>query len=307
MMTNMQHVLSTFLLVAFSQSYSYYEELSEITLERIMGILILVFSVLGIVVTKMNTKESVTYLLQNNSEQTVSTLRKEHFSHILLQSKEMVSDDKVATGGVFLNGNVKRLCIATSNRLLGSSLVNNVILNLLFVSILYAAIFPEWFLVRIILVSIKVVAAFFAYFVSVEFERRWVVFSSALLGSLIAFVLGFIFEFSDNPTNALAITLICIFQFVVSAGVETMQHVVLGEAFSSRQQPWSVAFVTIVDYIVCFSIIIISYLVVVINFDVYFFKFGGIIAVLAFSQLALPNTKNLTFKDTANAFTNAHI
>lgn len=287
--------------------------------DRILGMFGLSFSMLSIFCTMFLTYESIPYLLRHGKESeavvNMLKLRNESVFSTKLTSdldelRLMVSQDKQDNQNIFSDGNTAATMKMIALRML-SILTNNFMLNVIMMVITVRILTPRYYHMTAVILTGTRFGMSFIPIITADFVRRKIHLTvSGLTSSVLLLTLAIIMA-SVNEFGAATFWIppaMCILlQFFVSIGIDPIQHILLSEAFSTSKKAWSIAFVTSVEYL--FQILLIGlffidgmsmyYLTMI---SVLFTTAGLMFALLLVLQLSIPETLNLSLKETRDLF-----
>lgn len=230
-----------------------------ITVERLIGIITLVLSAVAIILIPFFTYESVAFLFYHGKDQkalhNMVVLRSETSETVQIQHdyqdmRMMVTQDRLQSINIFSEGNVRPLLLMSGVRLL-AFFTNNRLINAaqIVVGVIVLRTLPLY-VTSLILASSRVIIAIVPMCVTDSIRRRLQFIISGLLSGSFLLLFGILavslFWFASSSYVLVAIFII--FQCVTSFGVDPLQDVLMGEAFSLRKKIWSITFITVCEY-----------------------------------------------------------
>ncbi len=294
-----------------------YGEVGAFNSDRILGMFGLSFSMLAILCTVFMTYESIPFLLRHgkDSEAVVNMLKLRNESVLttkltkdLDDMKLMVDEDKKENQNIFTNGNGSVTAKIIGLQML-STLTNNFLLNVIMMGLTMQIFEPDnYHISAVVLSGTRFVGSLIQIFTA-DFVPRKIHFiaSGVTCGALIlvlAITLVSVGEFGRN-TFWIPAAMCIVFQLSASIGIEPIGHIMFSEAFSTSKKAWSIAYVTATEYILQMMLIGIffidgmTYLTVI---AVLFTAAGLLFALLLMLQLSIPETINLTIRETRDLF-----
>lgn len=294
-----------------------YGQVGAFNSDRILGMFGLSFSMLGIFGTVFLTYESVPFLLRRDkdSEAVVNMLKLRNESALttkltndLDELKLMVSQDKMESENIFVNGNLLAMAKMVGLQML-STLTNNFLLNVIMIALCMEVFEPDNYHISAVLLSgIRFAGSFIAIFTT-DFIRRKIHLTGsgvtcATLILVLAITVVSVNEFGTK-TSWIPATLCIAFQLFASIGIDPIQQILVSEAFSTSKKAWSIAYVATTENIFqllligCFFIDGITYLTMI---AVLFTTAGLMFALVVVLQLSIPETLSLTIRETRDLF-----
>lgn len=294
-----------------------YGNLGAFNSDRILGMFGLLLSMLGIVCTVFLTYESIPYLLKNgkDSEAVVNLLKLRNESVLttkltneLDEMRLMVTQDKKESQNIFLNGNGSATGRMIALRLL-STMTNNFLVNVIMMGLTMQILEPAYYHISAVILTGTRFGGSLVPIFTADFVRRKVHMTASgvicgLLMLVLAIIMASVSEFGAK-TCWIPAALCISFQLIASMGIDPIQQVLLSEAFSTNKKAWSIAYVTAAEYILqmlligFFFIDGIDYLTMI---AVLFTTAGLMLALIVVLQLSIPETLNLTMKETRDLF-----
>ncbi|KAJ6631721.1 putative polyol transporter 3, partial [Pseudolycoriella hygida] len=294
-----------------------YGQVGAFNSDRILGMFGLSFSMLAILCTVFLTYESVPYLLVHgkDSEAVVNLLKLRNESVMstkltndLDEMRLMVSQDRQESQNVFTNGNGSAMGRMIALRML-STLTNNFLLNIIMIGLTIKILEPSYYHISaVILTGTRFTGSIVPIFTTDFFKRKVHLNASAVSSAIVILVLAIIMvsvsEFGTT-TSWIPAALCVAFQLFASIGIDPIEHIYLSEAFSTSKKAWSIACVTAAENVLqmvligVFFIDRITYLTVV---AILFTTAGLMFALVVILQFSIPETLNLTIKETRDLF-----
>lgn len=285
--------------------------------DRILGMFGLSFSTLGILCTMFLTYESVPYLLRRDkdSEAVVNLLKLRNESTLttkltndLDEMRVMVAQDKEDNQNIFSDGNGSATSRMVALRLL-ATLTNNFLLNVTMMGLTIRILEPGYYHISAVILTGSRFGGSFIPIFTTDFVKRkvFLTVSGVVCGSLMLILAVTMVSVSEFGTYTFWIpAALCIaFQLSASIGIDPIIHILISEAFSTSKKAWSIAYVTGAEYILqmlligFFFIDGITYLTMI---AVLFTTAGLMFALVLILHLSIPETLNLTIKETRDLF-----
>lgn len=294
-----------------------YGQFEAFNSDRILGIIGLFFSMLGMLCTMFLTYESIPYLLRHDkdSEAVVNMLKLRNESVLtkkladdLDEMRLMVAQDRQDSRNIFTNGNGYATGRMVALRTL-SILTNNFLLNVIMMGLMMRILEKSYYHISaVILTGTRFTGSFVPIFTT-DFVRRKTHLTGAgvacgILMLVLAVTMVSVTEFGAQ-TSWIPAALCIAFQLFASIGIDPIEHILLSEAFSTSKKAWSIAYVTAFEYILqmlligIFFIDGITYLTMI---SVLFTTAGLMFALVLILQLSIPETLNVTMMETRDLF-----
>ncbi|KAG4067410.1 hypothetical protein HA402_009647 [Bradysia odoriphaga] len=293
--------------------------------EHMVGYLAISFAVMGILLTPCLTYESVTFLLyRNNDRQAVENmmkLRNEsvvtwNISNDLQEMKLMVTEDRMKNQNITKDSNIRPLLLMTACVAV-SVLTSNIILNTRLIQITMTSFMPNWepdsetpdsaCIAAVILVTFRFFAGIVMILFGDSFSRKKCLWLSAGLSTVCLLITQILSSFVltyTNGVNWIPGAFAVAFQLFVGVGVESMQHVLTSEAFSTAKKYWSTACVAISDSIIQIAIIGIGFIDSSLFVTIFVYCSIVIVALLTvLLYIKLPETRGISLRQARNEFT----
>lgn len=288
----------------------------DITGDRLIGICALAFSVVAMIFTPFFTYESSAFLLSHGRDEkalrTMIVLRSETIATWTINNdfqemKMMVNEDQMHGRNIFADGNVSPLLIMCGVKLL-AFLTNNRLVNMaqILVGIIVLRSMPVH-ITSVILVSSRLLVSLVTLCITDLLPRRLqLIISGALSGStLILFgILAVSLSWFASSSYALVAVFIA-FQCFASFGLDPLQDILMGEAFSLRKRIWSIVFITVFENMLHVIFLIIYAYILLDETFVYGVTFTMAALILIVSivlYIILPETLNLTLRQARAEF-----
>lgn len=295
--------------------------------EQMVGIMAISFAAMGLLFTPCLTYESVVFLLyRNNDQQAVENmmkLRNEsvvtwNISNDLQEMKLMVTEDRIKSQNITKDNNMRPLLLMMAYCCV-SVLTSNIILNTHLIEIIMTSFMAgrhgdlltpnSATIAAMILTVFRFSVGMIPILFGDSFSRKKCFRLSAGLSTvclLIAQILS-LFTLTEDYTNGVnwipGIFAVA-FQLFVGIGVESMQHVLISEAFSTAKKYWSVAFVAISDSILQIVIIGLGFIGDSLFVTIFVFCSVAIIALLSvLLYMKLPETRGISLRQARDEFT----
>ncbi|KAJ6636028.1 Solute carrier family 2, facilitated glucose transporter member 2 [Pseudolycoriella hygida] len=283
----------------------------------IVGICGLILSILGIVSTTFLTYESIPYLLRrgNEPEAVVNLMMLRNESYMtpnlvedLNEMRTMVLQDKEENMNVLANGNASAMGKMMVLRVLATLTSNYLINSLLIIMIMLLLQSQSYYMAPVILSGSRFAASFIPVFSTDLFKRKIHLTVSSVTSGTLMLALAIIFASVDiflSTTYWVPAALCIVTQIFVSLGIDPMQHLLLSEAFSTSTKPWSIAWVTSIEYVLQILFIVLYFVGQIdrVRIIAIFFVTAGVMLALAiFLQLAIPETFGKSIKETRDLF-----
>lgn len=275
----------------------------------------LFYCLLGLVLTPCLTYESIPFLLKRNREpeafETMMKLRNETFEtwtirNDMQEMKLMVQQDKDEQWdkNIFARGNIRPLLILVGVKFMAVTsnnwFFNRIMMNFTAVNIddVQVADYSGG-----ILTGVRMAVALIPLFVMDKFSHKKLLTVSGAVSGVLLLILGMFSSLSLSYYEYalwLPMTASILYQCVVGVSIDPLQHILLGEAFStSTKSYWSFTFVTIVEHLLQ----IFMFLSVTNSFDVVLYVFGiaSIFASFGFYYY-LPETRGMSLRQARDEF-----
>lgn len=284
------------------------------------GIITLVHSLLGLLMIPFLTCESVSFLLRKGLEYealtTMMKLRNETFETWTIRNdfqelKQMVSEDANDGLNIVTKGNLRPLILITAIRVL-AFLTSNMILNAIMIGLtqsVFSGNADLSFIGGVALAFARFLLAVISLFALDHFKRKRLL---SITGGIMVIVLlvytvlslGFQLELEDNWLPAL---FFCVFQVLVSLGIDPLHHVLTAEAFNSSPKAyWSISFVTCIEHILHIVAIIIFMTITVNVYTMLFITAIGAFLLHLILEFYMPETKGLSVRQARRVFRGQH-
>lgn len=296
--------------------------------EQMVGIMAIVFAVMGIMFTPCITYESVVFLLYRNNDreavECMMKLRNEsvvtwNISNDLEEMKLMVTEDRLKNRNITKDNNMRPLLLMIAFSCL-SVLTSNLVLNTHLIKMTMLSfmadrgVYSENVDTPNIATIAAMVLSVFRFSVGMipilfgdSFGRKKCLRLSAGLSVvclLMAHTLSlFLFNYS-NGVNWIPGVFAVAFQLFVGIGVESMQQVLTSEAFSTAKKYWSIACVAISDSVL--QIVIIGLAFIGDGLFVTIFVYCSIVIIALITVLLymkLPETRGISLRQARDEFT----
>lgn len=295
--------------------------------ERMVGILAVAFSIMGLAFTPCLTYESIVYLLYGNDEQhaleNMIKLRSEsvvtwNISNDLQELKLMVTEDRLKSRNITKDSNLRPLLLMLALSVV-TGLSSNLILNTNLIEITKKSFIdlgesindtdPNMSsIATVILVTFRFAAGIVMVLFGDLFSRKKILRLTAgvsAMSLLIAQILSrYTLEYT-NGINWISGVFVVAFQIFIGAGVESMQHVLMSEAFSTAKKYWSIAFIAVIESLIQIAIIAISFID---EGDIFvsIFVYCSIVLIALMTVLLhmkLPETRGISLRQARDEFT----
>ncbi|KAL1380177.1 hypothetical protein pipiens_003620 [Culex pipiens pipiens] len=287
----------------------------DIGTNRLVGILGLVYVVLGGFLALFLTYESPVFLIQRGRDaeaiQSMIKLRNEsteswEIRNDYTEFKTMLQEDEETSPSILQDGNTRPLLLLILCRI--ASVVSfNFAINLVRLNILDKLFgVDNYSFSAIVVLTIRLIVGTVFLFVIDKFGRRAPMTLSTFTSGFILTVLGMIFMVADHVTRDVLIAIMLTYEVVASAGVTMVPDVYCSEAFSTKKKAFSIATTQIVE-----NVLQIGITAIVFNWD---FSddayYGGImlccgvplLAMAAIFYKYLPETTKMTIRQARTEF-----
>lgn len=294
-----------------------YGQVGAFNSDRILGMFGLAFSMLGILCTTFFTYESIPYLIRRgkDTEAVVNMLKLRNESALttkltndLAEVRLMVAQDRQDNQNIFSNGNFSSTGRMIALRML-SSLTDNFLLHVIMIGLTVEILEPEYYHISaVVLTSTRFGGSIIPIFTTDYVRRKIHLIASGVACGLLILALAITMVSVDKfgpKTFWIPATLCILFQLSASIGISPIEHILLSEAFSTSKKAWSIAYVTAAEYILQMLLIgfyFIDGITYVSMIAVLFTTAGLMFALLLVLQLSIPETINLTIKETRDLF-----
>lgn len=285
--------------------------------DRVLGMLGLSFSMLGILCTMFLTYESIPYLLRKgkDSEAVVNMLKLRNESaltmkltHDLDELRLMVTEDAKENSNIFSNGNVWVVAKMVGLHMLGT-VTDNFLLNVVMMALTMRVFDKDIYNVSaIILTGTRFAGSIFAVFTTDFIRRKVHLTGSGVVCAILMLVLAITVISIDELVKAtvwIPMTLCIAFQLFASIGIDPMKLIFLSEAFSTPKKAWSIACVVTCEnifQIVSIGLFFVDGITYVTMVTVLFTTAGLMFALIVVLQLSIPETLNLTIREARDLF-----
>lgn len=286
----------------------------ETVLKKYIAVQLLIFSIIGLILTPLLTQETVPYLLLHNrkrqaytklmnlhSERKPSQKTQRIFEELVLTVKE----DKMAGKNIFGSSNIKPLLAITNAKLLDLLLYS--VPMTLFIIKLYKGTplekisFPTSLFARNEL--IRILAGTLALFISsfIGGPRR-VLYAVGALSFIVNWRITANLFFGYNSILHVQSTCIILAIAIVSTSVYTLQWLYITQAFSVVRKPWSIAFATLIKHLM--HIVLIAVYCYVESKEVVFWILlsAGAFFIPIILLVLLPKSTKLSLRNVRNAW-----
>lgn len=224
---------------------------------RLVGILGLVYCVLGALLAQFLTYESPVFLLQKGRDsdaiQAMMKLRNEStetwdIRNDWTEFKAMLDEDRETSKSILKDGNIRPLVLLSLCKL-AYVLSFNMALNMVRLHLLDRLFgLEEYSMSAVMILFIRVILGTVALFLIDKFGRKANMVVSTFGSGLILTVLGVIYLISDSFNRDVGIAIVLAFEVFASAGVAIVPDVYCSEAFSTKKKAASIAVVHSVEY-----------------------------------------------------------
>ncbi|XP_037033403.1 low-affinity glucose transporter HXT3-like [Bradysia coprophila] len=293
--------------------------------EQMVGLLAISFAIMGVLFTPCLTYESVTFLLyRNNDRQAAENMKKLRnesevtwtISNDLQEMKLMVTEDRMKSPNITKDSNTRPLLLMMACSCV-AVLTSNIILNTHLIQITMTSFMPNWqpdsetpdsaFIAAVILVTFRFSAGMIMILFGDSFSRKkclWLSAGLSMVCLLITQILSsFVLNYS-NGVNWIPGAFAVAFQLFVGVGVESIQHVLTSEAFSTAKKYWSIACVAISDSIIQIAIIGLCFIESSLFLAIFVYCSIVIVALLTvLLYIKLPETRGISLRQARNEFT----
>lgn len=300
-------------------------------LERMLGILAILFALMGIVFTPCITFESITYLLYQNDERqaldNMIKLRNEsvvtwNISNDLQEMKLMVTEDRQKSRNISKDSNLRPLFLMLGLSVI-AALSTNLILNTSLIELTSQSfmgngqtynntsdetnpVVSSINIATVILLTSRYVPGIVMILFGDLFSRKKFLRLSAGLSVVCLLILHIVsgYTLETKGVNWVPGVFAIAFQIFVGAGVEPMQHVLISEAFSTAKKYWSIAFLVICESFIHIAIIGLSFIDVSVFVSVFIYVSILFIALMTtFLHIKLPETRGISLRQARDEFT----
>lgn len=278
----------------------------------------LFYCLAGLAFTPCFTCESIPFLLKRNCEpeayQTMMKLRNETFEtwtirNDMQEMKLMVQQDKDEQWdrNIFARGNIRPLLILLGVKFCAVA-SNNWFFNQIMMNFTAVNIAEDGDYAGGLLTGIRLVVALIPLFLMDKFGRKKLLTISGAIGGVLLLVLGMFGSLSISYYGYavwLPMAVSILYQCVVGVSIDPLQHILLGEAFStSTKSYWSFTFVTIVEHLMQ----IFMFLCVTSSYDVvlYVFGIGTLFASFGFYYY-MPETRGMSLRQARDEFQGSNL
>lgn len=278
-----------------------------------VGVVTLVCAGVGIVLNTICTYESVLYLLQHGQDrealQTIMKLRNESTETWSIRNdfadmRLMVSQERNEKKSIFSKGNGRPVVLVAFLRI-QAFLSNNQVINSLLIAIVQELLIDKVsiFASPMILTGARTITAVLSIALGDTFGRKWFLTLSGGVAGLAILIFGVLLMTVDTLTGFVGF--LVVFQMFVGYGIDPMQHVLVSEAFSTNKKALSIAFVTTLEYLLQIIAVFVMYHLHRTAEVIYGVLLTTAIAILilaAVLQIALPETRGMTLKQSRDEF-----
>lgn len=306
------------LITAIFLAAAIYGTVTEENLEKAdmyFGVAGATVSSLGLILTQLLTKESVTLLLRQGRDRDAlhimmklrdETAETEKIRFEMDELKLMISEEANEGLNIFFNGNLRPLLLITITKVLGV-FTNNMILNGLMLSLTQLTTTDDTTHMDILTLA-RFLLAIFSLLALDHFPRKKLLTVTGALMVIVLLIysvisLGFLFEVKGIW---MPIVFFVAFQVIVSLGIDPMQHLLTAEAFNSTPKAyWSITFATTVEHLLQIVAIIVYQTSATINVKLIMFTtaFGSLL-LLCVLEFFVPETNGYSIRQTRIDFKN---
>lgn len=289
----------------------------NVSSERILGIIALIFVLASIICTITVTVETVPYLLRKNKPN-MAMVNMKHLRDVASETPQitkemgelslMIIQDKENNANIFNNGNGKPLILIIIVRLM-VSLTNNLLLNTVLIGTCQLIIY-HYRLAPLLLVGPRLAVSIVQIFYADFFGRKTQIIVSSTLAGLTMIGLGIFINTTNIFISYYVPSIFAIwFQLFCSMGIDQMADVYLSEAFSTAKKPWSISFVMGIEHVFHVFMIGMAFTNITINhISALVFITGIFITAFGITLLfTLPETRGTTLKQARDLFRDERI
>lgn len=295
--------------------------------EQMVGILAIAFSLMGLAFTPCLTYESIVHLLYGNNEhqalENMIKLRSEsgvtwNISNDLQELKLMVTEDRQKSRNITKDGNLRPLLLMLALSVL-SGLSSNLILNTNLIEITKKSFIDHGEAINdtdlnmlsvatVILVTFRLAAGLIMILFGDLYSRKKILRLTAGVSAMSLLIAQILSRYTLDYTNGINWIpgiFVVVFQIFVGAGVESLQHVLMSEAFSTAKKYWSIAFIAIVDSLIQIAIIGLSFISAG-DIFVSIFMYCSIVLIALMTillHMKLPETRGMSLRQARDEFT----
>lgn len=282
---------------------------------RLMGILGLVFAILGGLLAQFLTYESPVFLLQRGRDAEAVTsmmkLRNEStetwdIRNDLTEFKTMLTEDELGSRSIFKDGNIRPLVLISLCKI-ASVLSFNMALNLVRLRLLDQLFGMEQYsMAAVVILLFRIVMGTTILFIIDRFGRRATMVTSTVGSGFILVVLGTIYLANYSFNRDVGIAIMLAYEIVASAGITFVPDVYSSEAFSTKKKAASIGVVNTVE-----NLLQILITCIVFSWDfVSTYRYGGVmmtfgiplIVLAVIFYMFLPETTKMTIRQSRNEF-----
>lgn len=325
---NYMILLGMFVGVIIISSFAF-DSYSGVNSERLIGIIAVLFTVIGFLATIFITYESVPFLLRRGAEREALTnmmkLRNEviesaEIHRDMLETKCMINEDRSLNRNILAEGNFKPLLLMVAARIEYVA-TNNFAINIilaLFLEISLGITAGNMLYSPMILLGVRMVAALFSMF-SVYFWPRklHLLVSGGLCGCVMFIFATFLIVMIETGLTDVYYVLgilAAFYQLFAAIGIDPMQHIFIAESFAGPKSAWSITVVTLVENVLQIVLICIFYNLFLgtgsltfASIYVYtYFTTGAIFFVGFVLHFTLPETREMSLKEAKDVFAKRH-
>lgn len=325
-------LLGMFVGAIILSSFDGYSSSTSTNSDMLIGIISVVFTVIGFLSTIFFTYESVPFLLRRGAEREALTnmmkLRNEvietaEVHRDMLETKCMINEDRSLNQNIMAEGNMKPLLLMVAARIEYIA-TNNLGINFVLVVFLETSLgVTNDTALRyspIILLGARMLAAIFSLFSVYFWSRKWHLLVSGALCGCVMFTIA-TFAVVSFETGSVSIdvfyvlgSLAVAYQIFAAIGIDPIQHILVAESFSSPKSAWSITAVTIVENVLQIALTCIffdkffgSEGLSLAGIYVYTYYTTGVIFFVGFVlHFTLPETREMSLKEARDVFAKRH-
>lgn len=282
---------------------------------RLIGILGLVYTVLGGLLSQFLTYESPVFLLQRGRDaeavKSMMKLRNEstetwEIRNDLTEFRTMLEEDEQGSRSIFKDGNLRPLILLSLCKV-ASVLSFNMALNLVRLRLLDQLFGMEQYsMAAVIILLVRITMGTIILFVIDRFGRRATMVTSTFGSGFILVILGIIYLANDSFNRDIGIAIMLAYEVVASLGVTFVPDAYCSEAFSTKKKAASIGVVNTVE-----NALQILIACVVFSWDfASTYHYGGVMLTFGVPMvllavafyMKLPETTKMTIRQSRNEF-----